>query len=58
MGKLPTIQEAELALKQAKEQDLIQRRQKELGELIKDFQGKCFGTHTFDRSNAATYSFC
>ncbi len=52
---MPSVQEAELALKEAKKQEKLAYRLKELEELVTTFQGKCFGSHTFERRSSAAY---
>lgn len=47
------IQIAEKALEKAKQEEKLKYRLRELDELVKSFQGKCFGSHTFDRQHAA-----
>jgi len=48
------IQIAEKALEKAKQEEKLKYRLRELDELVKSFQGKCFGSHTFDRQHAAS----
>ena len=50
MGK---IQEIEKQLELAKKEEALQYKVKELEEIKSQYEGKCFGSHTFDRSNAA-----
>lgn len=49
------VQIAEKALANAKQQEKTNQRLKELNQLVKEFQGKCFGSHTFDRNHNAAY---
>lgn len=49
------VQIAEQALLEAKKQEKVNYRIQELNGLIKEFQNKCFGSHTFDRYHAAAY---
>lgn len=51
--KTRSVQQLEKALVDAKAQENLKYRQKELGDLIRDCKGKSFGSHTFDRSSAA-----
>jgi|688.fasta_scaffold00478_72 hypothetical protein len=52
---MTAVQQAEKALADAKQQEKNNYRIQELDGLIKEFQGKCFGSHTFDRYHAAAY---
>jgi len=52
---MSAVQIAEKALAEAKQQEKTNYRLKELDGLIKEFQGKCFGSHTFDRNHSAAY---
>jgi hypothetical protein len=47
------VQLAQKALEEAKEQERIEYLKNELDLLKKSFEGRCFGTHTFQRSNKA-----
>lgn len=49
------IQEIEKALEDAKKEEQLKYRLLELEQLTKNFLGKCFGTHTFDRNHAAAH---
>jgi hypothetical protein len=49
------VQKAEKALLEAKQQETLNYRLKELKDLKKEFEGKCFGSDTFDRYSAAAY---
>lgn len=49
------VQQAEKALADAKKQEKDEYRAKELNSIKKEFEGKCFGSNTFDRSSAAAY---
>ncbi len=48
-----TVQEAKNLLIQAELEEKLQSRQVELTSLKKDYEGRCFGTHTFERKNQA-----
>ena len=50
-----TVQELEKQLEIARKQEHLDNRTKELNQLIEQYQGKCFGTHTFDRYHAAAH---
>lgn len=47
------IQEIEKQLEQAKKEENLEYKVKELAEVKKEYEGKCFGSHTFNRSHAA-----
>lgn len=49
------VQLAQKALEEAKEQERMEYLKNELDSLKGDFEGKCFGTHTFQRSNKSRY---
>ena len=49
------IQELEVELQKAKEKEKLTQRQTELASLINEYQGKCFGSHTFDRAHSAAH---
>lgn len=49
------VQIAEKALAEAKQQETLNYRLKELEGLKKECEGKCFGSDTFDRYSAAAY---
>jgi hypothetical protein len=49
------IQQAEQALAEAKKEEKLQCRLRELEGLKKEYEGKCFGSHTFERHSAAAY---
>jgi len=46
---MTSVQEAKALLEKAELEEKLQYRQKELSELIAQYKGKCFGTHTFER---------
>lgn len=48
-----TVTELEQKLEKAKQQEHLNNITSELNELIKNYKGKCFGTHTFDKYHAA-----
>lgn len=50
------IQEIEQQLAQAKKEEQTSYLNKDLEEIKKQYKGKCFGTHTFERNNKAAYS--
>ena len=52
MGKIEDLKQQ---LLEAEKQQILDYRLKELIELRRDFQGKCFGTHTFTRNSTASY---
>lgn len=47
------VEAAEKLLKQAKLEEKIARQFKKLAQLKEAYEGKCFGTHTFERRNAS-----
>lgn len=49
------IQELEKRLQKAKDEEVLKARQKELEQLIKDYKGKCFGSHTFERASTCEH---
>jgi hypothetical protein len=49
------VQQAEKALAEAKKQEKHEDRLRELEQIKSDFEGKCFGSDTFDRYSAAAY---
>lgn len=46
---MATIQEAKALLEKAELEEKLAYRHKELTKLKKDYEGKCFGSHTFER---------
>lgn len=48
---MTTVQEAKALLEKAELMEKLQHRQKELSELLLQYKGKCFGTHTFERKS-------
>jgi len=48
---MTTVQKAKALLEKAELEEKLQNQQKELSELIIQYKGKCFGTHTFERRN-------
>ena len=48
---MTNVQKAKALLEKAELEEKLQYRQKELSELITQYKGKCFGTHTFERKN-------
>jgi len=57
MSNLTKVQLAEAALEEAKKQEQLEDRKKELNDLIEAYKGKCFATNTFERrSNAGNKS--
>lgn len=48
---MTTVQEAKALLEKAELVEKLQHRQKELSELLLQYKGKCFGTHTFERKS-------
>ena len=49
------VQIAEKALAEAKKQENLNYKLKELEQIKKEYEGKCFGSDTFDRYSAAAY---
>ena len=49
------IQNLEASLEKAKKEEKLNYLKEELGGLVKEYQGKCFGSHTFERSNKSKY---
>lgn len=49
------VQQAEANLAIVKKKEQLKYRSKELKELIEAYQGKCFGSHTFERNSATAY---
>ena len=50
------IQEIEQQLAQARKEEQTSYLNKDFEEIKKQYEGKCFGTHTFERNNKAAYS--
>lgn len=48
---MTAVQQAEIALQEAKKQEKIKYRLQELEQLKKEFEGKCIASHTFERNN-------
>lgn len=53
---MKTVHEIEKELQEAKNQENSNNLQKKLVELKEKYEGKCYGTHTFERKNKSTYS--
>ncbi len=51
-----TVHEIERELQEAKNQEKLNGLQNKLNNLKEKYEGKCFGTHTFERNNKSTYS--
>ena len=49
------IQEIEQQLAQAKKEEQTSYLNKDFEEIKKQYEGKCFGTHTFERNSKAAY---
>ena len=54
---MKTSYEIEKELQEAKNQEKLVYLEKELKDLKEQYEGKCFGTHTFERKNRSAYSF-
>lgn len=52
---MTTVQEAKALLEKAELMEKLQHRQKELSELLLQYKGKCFGTHTFERKSQSGF---
>lgn len=50
---MTTVQEAKALLEKAELEEKLQYRYKELSVLKKEYEGKCFGSHTFERRSQA-----
>ena len=48
---MTSVQEAKALLEKAELDEKLQYRQKDLLDLITQYKGKCFGTHTFERKS-------
>ena len=54
---MKTVNEIERELQEAKNQQKLVYLQKELEELKLQYEGKAFGTHTFERKNKSSYNY-
>jgi len=52
---MSTVTELEKQLAEAKRKEIYDRRQAELEKLKEDYEGKAFGTHTFERNSRSVY---
>lgn len=53
---MTNVETAEKLLKQAKLEEKIALQSKELAQLKEAYEGKCFGSQTFTKTNTATYT--
>lgn len=54
---MKTVREIEKELQEAKNQQKLVYLNKELSELQLQYEGKAFGTHTFERNNRSSYNY-
>jgi hypothetical protein len=54
---MKTVHEIEKELEEAKKQQRLVYLQKELQELKLQYEGKAFGTHTFERKNKSSFNY-